>query len=439
MEVESIVNSRPLTYVAASDWEEPITPSHLLIGRRVLNLPDALSHSSLDPGDEEFTLNASQLEKRRKLLNDSVNLFWKRWRTEYLTELRDSHRKLYHGRAGSPSIAIGDVVIVHDESLPRGFWKLGVIEEVISGKDGQVRGATVRSHSSDKKLIRLNRPIQLLYPLEVRCDQEVVESVPVAGSEEQVRLIHSQHHIDVILDSIPESNIAYLDGDTVVSPNSGKAALYAIGSICDAIDQVLSKTCHNAFCAVRPPGHHAETDRAMGFCLFNNIAVATQYARSRYAIGPVAIVDFDVHHGNGTQQAFYSNRDVLYGSTHQSPLFPGTGAVNETGVGNIINAPLSAGSGTAEFQNAMKQRIFPAIHKMKPELLLISAGFDAHKADPLASLQLVESDFAWVTRQLMDIADRYCDGRLVSSLEGGYNLDALGRSTAAHVRELMRV
>ena len=182
VEVESIVNSRPLTYVAASDWEEPITPSHLLIGRRVLNLPDALSHSSLDPGDEEFTLNASQLEKRRKLLNDSVNLFWKRWRTEYLTELRDSHRKLYHGRAGSPSIAIGDVVIVHDESLPRGFWKLGVIEEVISGMDGQVRGATVRLHSSDKRLIRLNRPIQLLYPLEARCDQEVVESVPVTES-----------------------------------------------------------------------------------------------------------------------------------------------------------------------------------------------------------------------------------------------------------------
>ncbi len=261
----------------------------------------------------------------------------------------------------------------------------------------------------------------------------------VTGSEEQLRLVHPQQHIDAIFDSVPESNLAYVDGDTVVSPKSGKAALYAIGSICDAVDQVVSKTVHNVFCAVRPPGHHAETDRAMGFCLFNNIAVAAQYARSKYGIGPVAIVDFDVHHGNGTQQAFYSNRDVLYGSTHQSPLYPGTGAVNETGVGNIINAPLSAGSGTTEFQSAMEQRIFPAIHKIKPELILVSAGFDAHRADPLASLQLDESDFAWVTRQLMDIADRYCDGRLVSSLEGGYNLDALGHSAAAHVLELMQV
>ncbi len=259
----------------------------------------------------------------------------------------------------------------------------------------------------------------------------------VAGREDQLRLVHPQQHIDRVLGTVPTSNLAYIDGDTVVSPESGHAALHAIGSICDAIDQLIAKTGDNAFCAVRPPGHHAETDRAMGFCLFNNVAVAAQYARSKYGIGPVAIIDFDVHHGNGTQQAFYTYPEVLYGSTHQSPLYPGTGSVNETGAGNIVNAPLSAGNGSDEFKSALQQRIFPAIHKMKPELIVISAGFDAHKDDPLASLQLVESDFAWVTQQLMDLADRYCDGRLVSSLEGGYNLDALGRSAAAHVRELM--
>jgi len=261
----------------------------------------------------------------------------------------------------------------------------------------------------------------------------------VRGSEEQVRLIHPQQHIDQIAAQVPNHGLGYIDGDTVVSPASVEAAMLAIGSICDAVDQVVSKQCHNAFCALRPPGHHAETDAAMGFCLFNNIAVAAQYARSKYGLGPVAIIDFDVHHGNGTQQAFYSNADVIYASTHQSPLYPGTGGINETGVGNIINAPLSAGSGTFEFQTAMKERIFPALDRIKPELILVSAGFDAHRADPLASLEFTESDFSWITQQLMDTADRYCDGRLVSTLEGGYNLDVLGRSAAAHVRELMRV
>lgn len=260
----------------------------------------------------------------------------------------------------------------------------------------------------------------------------------VAGNEDQIHLVHPQQHIDNVLDAIPKSDHAYIDGDTIVSPKSGNAAIHAVGSICDAVDQLVAKTADNAFCAVRPPGHHAETDRAMGFCLFNNVAVAAQYARSEYGMGPVAIIDFDVHHGNGTQQAFYSNPEVLYGSTHQFPLYPGTGSVNETGAGNIVNAPLSAGDGSDAFKSAMQQRIFPAIHNIKPDLIVVSAGFDAHKADPLASLQLVESDFAWVTRQLMDLADRYCDGRLISSLEGGYNLDALGRSVAAHVRELMR-
>ena len=267
---------------------------------------------------------------------------------------------------------------------------------------------------------------------------ELIQKSAVKGREEQIRLVHSAEHVDRILSQVPEQGLYYIDGDTALSPATGVAALSAVGSVCDAVDRVLNKQCNNAFCAVRPPGHHAETDRAMGFCLFNNIAIAALYARAVHGVGPVAIIDFDVHHGNGTQQAFYTNPDVFYGSTHQFPLYPGTGGINETGVGNIVNAPLSAGSDGSAFRAAMKERIFPALTRFKPEIILISAGFDAHRADPLASLQLVESDFSWITQQLMAFADRYCDGRLISTLEGGYNLDALARSTGAHVHELMQ-
>ncbi len=258
-----------------------------------------------------------------------------------------------------------------------------------------------------------------------------------SGSEKQIVLIHPQSQIDRVFQSIPKSGSGYLDGDTVVSANSGAAALHAVGAVCDAIDHVITKQATNAFCAVRPPGHHAETNRAMGFCLFNNVAIAAQYARLQCHVDRVAIVDFDVHHGNGTQEIFYSEANVLYASTHQYPLYPGTGGLNETGVGNIFNAPLSAGADTRLFQAAMGERILPALIRFKPELLLISAGFDAHKDDPLASLNLVEDDYAWVTRELMDIADKFCEGRIVSMLEGGYNLSALASSSAAHVRELM--
>jgi len=253
----------------------------------------------------------------------------------------------------------------------------------------------------------------------------------------QILLAHTKNHADKVFTSIPGYGIHYLDPDTPVSPGSGEAALRAVGAVCAAVDAVFAHDADNAFCGVRPPGHHAEADHAMGFCLFNNIAIAAGHARQRHGIHRVAIIDFDVHHGNGTQHLFANNKDVLYASTHQHPWYPGTGSASETGVGNIFNAPLSAGSGGVEFRAAMKERIFPAIDRFKPELILVSAGFDAHKDDPLGALNLLEEDFAWVTRKLLNLAKTHCGGKLVSALEGGYDLEALGESVGAHLRELL--
>lgn len=254
---------------------------------------------------------------------------------------------------------------------------------------------------------------------------------------DQLQLIHSPSYIDRLLQAIPKRGHVALEADTVISPGSGEAALHAVGAVCDAVDAVLTGAADNAFCAVRPPGHHAEPAAAMGFCLFNNIAIAAQYARTAHPVRRVAIVDFDVHHGNGTQAAFAKEPEVLYASTHQSPLYPGTGSAQETGAGNLFNMPLAPGSGSREFQEALENTILPALHAFKPELMLISAGFDAHRDDPLASLNLVEDDYAWVSRKLIEIAERYAKNRLVSALEGGYNLAALARSACAHVRELL--
>ncbi len=259
-----------------------------------------------------------------------------------------------------------------------------------------------------------------------------------SGAENAIRLIHPQKHIDRIVTGIPKAGYHYVDGDTILSTASGEAAFRAVGAVCKAVDAVMNGKALNAFCAGRPPGHHAEPERAMGFCIFNNIAIAAEYARKQFDIQRVAIVDFDVHHGNGTQAAFYQQPNVLYASTHQSPLYPGTGNPDETGVGNIFNVPLAAGSGSTEFQQAVKKKVFPALHHFKPELLLISAGFDAHRDDPLASLNLVEDDYAWITRELSDIASRYGQSRIISVLEGGYNLDALAESVAAHILELLK-
>ena len=260
---------------------------------------------------------------------------------------------------------------------------------------------------------------------------------PPLGTEQQIRLVHPLFHVEAIRAAIPKQGEHYLDHDTVLSPGSEKAAFRAVGAVCDAVDKVLAGEADNAFCAIRPPGHHAEPDLAMGFCLFNNVAIAASYARRHYNIERIAIVDFDVHHGNGTQAVFYNQPNVLYASTHEMPNYPGTGYPKETGVGNIFNVPLVAGDTGVEFRKKYNTIIFPALRKFKPELLLISAGFDAHNDDPLSSIRLVEDDFRWLTQELMDIADCYCKGSVISALEGGYNLNALAASVAIHVSTLM--
>jgi acetoin utilization deacetylase AcuC-like enzyme len=250
-------------------------------------------------------------------------------------------------------------------------------------------------------------------------------------------LAHPEPFVAGIFALIPDSGTRHVDPDTMVSPRSGEAALRAAGAVCAAVDAVIAGHATNAFCAVRPPGHHAEADRAMGFCLFNSIAIGALHARAKHGIARAAVVDFDVHHGNGTQSLFWTDRDLFFGSTHQMPLYPGSGAISETGAGNIFNAPLRPDDGSREFRFAMKERVLPALEAFSPDLILVSAGFDAHRDDPLGALNLVEEDYAWITRELMDIADAQCEGRLVSALEGGYNLSALASSAAAHVGALL--
>jgi acetoin utilization deacetylase AcuC-like enzyme len=254
----------------------------------------------------------------------------------------------------------------------------------------------------------------------------------------QIARVHARLYVDRVLHAIPSSGYVGFDPDTIASPGSGEAALRAAGAVAAAVDAVVAGEVRNAFCAVRPPGHHAESARAMGFCLFNNVAVGAEQARQVHGLARIAVVDFDVHHGNGTQHMFERNRDLFYASTHQWPFYPGTGAADETGVGNIVNVPLAPMSGSREFRAAMTEIVLPALRRFRPDLLLISAGFDAHADDPLASLRLVEADYEWVTAALMAVADECCRGRVISTLEGGYDLPALAASAAAHVRALMK-
>ncbi len=259
---------------------------------------------------------------------------------------------------------------------------------------------------------------------------------PQAALDDLLR-VHPSHFVERVLKAVPAAGHVALDADTVLSAASGRAALRAAGAVCAAIDAVIAGKAKNAFCAVRPPGHHAEPERAMGFCLFNNAAVGAARARGVHGLERVAVIDFDVHHGNGTQAAFVADPCLFYASTHQSPLYPGTGAASETGVGNIVNVPLRPLSGSAPFRSAFSERVLPALDEFCPMLVIVSAGFDAHKSDPLAQLMLDESDYVWVTEQLVEAASRHARGRLVSTLEGGYDLLALGASAAAHVGVLM--
>lgn len=264
------------------------------------------------------------------------------------------------------------------------------------------------------------------------------EQAPMADLE-LIALAHPMQYAQAIRDASPREGLVSLDGDTSMSPGSLEAALRAAGGAALAIDEVVGKKVSNAFVATRPPGHHAETARPMGFCLFNNVAVAARHAQKKHGLGRVAIIDFDVHHGNGTQDIFWKDPTVMYCSTHQMPLYPGTGAKSERGEhDNIVNAPLRAGDGGEQFRAAMESAILPRIDAFGPDLLIISSGFDAHMRDPLASLNFTEDDFAWATKKLMDIADRRSEGRVISVLEGGYDLQGLAGSVAAHVTALMR-
>lgn len=265
------------------------------------------------------------------------------------------------------------------------------------------------------------------------------ESAPRATTE-QLSRVHPANYVEAILSIRPaEGEMVQLDADTAMSSGSVEAALRAAGAAVAAVDAVMEGWARAAFAAVRPPGHHAEPSRPMGFCLFNNAAVAALHARAQWGVQRVAVVDFDVHHGNGTQAMFSADKDLFYASSHQHPCYPGTGETWERGTANnIVNAPLRPGSDSTMFRAAWSNTILPELDSFAPGLLIVSAGFDAHKADPLAQLRLETEDFAWITRELLRLAATHCEGRIVSVLEGGYDLDALAASAATHVRTLMQ-
>jgi acetoin utilization deacetylase AcuC-like enzyme len=255
---------------------------------------------------------------------------------------------------------------------------------------------------------------------------------------ETIALCHPMEYILQIREAAPKEGMVRLDADTSMSPGTFEAALRAAGGAVHAVNEVMTKKATNAFVATRPPGHHTEIARPMGFCLFNNAAIAARYAQDHYGVSRAAVVDFDVHHGNGSQDIFWADQTVMYCSTHQMPLYPGTGAVDERGEHDtIVNAPLKPGDAGPAFRQAFENSILPRLRKFGPEIIVISAGFDAHVRDPLANLNLVEDDFAWATRKLMEVADASAEGRIVSMLEGGYDLEGLANSAAAHVSALM--
>jgi acetoin utilization deacetylase AcuC-like enzyme len=256
----------------------------------------------------------------------------------------------------------------------------------------------------------------------------------------QLEAVHDPRHVERLLSlRVEPDGLIALDPDTIVSAGTIEAALRAAGGAIHAADLVMTGEATAAFVAVRPPGHHAEPDRAMGFCLFNNVAIAAHHARRRWGLARIAVADFDVHHGNGTQASFWDDPELLFVSSHQSPCYPGTGAASEQGIaGNIVNAPLAPGSGSDGFRRVWCDKLLPALDAFAPELVIVSAGFDAHARDPLASLQLQADDFGWVTRELVALADRHARGRIVSLLEGGYDLEALTQSAQAHVAALER-
>lgn len=283
-----------------------------------------------------------------------------------------------------------------------------------------------------EQIARLSAILAGLEPLNLD-----IVTAPLVADDDLLR-VHPQSHIDTIRDAAPATGWAQLDGDTYMSPGSLSAALRAAGGAVRAVDMVMAGEAANAFVAMRPPGHHCERETPMGFCLFGNVALAAKHALDHHGLSRVAIVDFDVHHGNGTQDLVEGDARIFFASSHQMPLYPGTGHAHETGgYGNVMNCPLPDGAGSTAFRAVWENEIIPAVARFNPEFLLISAGFDAHADDPLAGMNLVEDDFAWVTARLCELAATHCKGRVVSCLEGGYDLPALAASAKAHVEILM--
>jgi acetoin utilization deacetylase AcuC-like enzyme len=305
-------------------------------------------------------------------------------------------------------------------------------------KTGLVTSNTYQNHNTGEghpeKIDRVTAVIDNFKKID---NKELIWKKPTEFDQSFLINTHSSEYIDLVSKSFPENGLAFLDGDTVVSPGSKEATKDAVGSIITAIDGVQQKEFKNAFCAVRPPGHHAEKDKAMGFCIYNNVAVGANYLIEKYKYNRVAIIDFDVHHGNGTQDIFYDNEKVLYISTHQYPYYPGSGSEKETGkFNNILNIPLEAGTTAEQYLNAY-ENVLKKLKEFKPEFLLFSAGFDAHINDPLAQLRLSSEDFYHLTKRTLQISKSLCNGNVVSILEGGYDLKALQESTQRHVDALI--
>jgi acetoin utilization deacetylase AcuC-like enzyme len=305
-------------------------------------------------------------------------------------------------------------------------------------KTGLVTSDTYQNHNTGEghpeKIDRVTAVIDNFKKID---NKELIWKKPAKFDQSFLINTHSSEYIDLVSKSFPKNGLAFLDGDTVVSPGSKEATKDAVGSIITAIDGVQKKEFKNAFCAVRPPGHHAEKDKAMGFCIYNNIAVGANYLIKKYKYSKVAIIDFDVHHGNGTQDIFYDNEKVLYISTHQYPYYPGSGSEKETGkFNNILNIPLEAGTTAEEYLNAY-EHVLKKLNEFKPEFLLFSAGFDAHINDPLSQLRLESEDFYKITKKTLELSKSFCNGNVVSILEGGYDLKALQDSTQRHVDALI--
>ena len=305
-------------------------------------------------------------------------------------------------------------------------------------KTGLITSGTYQNHNTgDGHPEKIDRVTVVIDNFKKLDNKDLVWKKPSKFDRSLLEITHNSDYINFVEKSFPEKGLSFLDGDTIVSPGSKDATSDAVGSIITAIDGVQNKDFKNAFCAVRPPGHHAEKNKAMGFCIYNNVAVGANYLINKYKLKKIAIIDFDVHHGNGTQDIFYDNEKVLYISTHQYPYYPGSGTNDEKGKhNNILNIPLPAGTTSEEYLNAY-EFVLKKIKEFKPEFILLSAGFDAHKDDPLAQLQLESKDFYNITKRTLELSKQYCDGKVVSILEGGYDLQALQESTEMHVKALL--